>query len=169
MYRCCHSPSHSQFPCICPCMALLSRTPGILYMHYGNVSPVMLPLCSFMEHHKVAGDANTQSYANVRGTFMTIIWRETQIHRFMRMFEFNNRIWMWKCCGLMMLRYLNCRWNEVWMKVTQVQNISVWKYCKFSRSATETIINALISIQLNLNVIIPTFILLSFIALKQQL
>jgi hypothetical protein len=76
-----------------------------------------------------------------------------QTHRFMRTFEFNHRIWMWKCCILSMLHYLNCPWNQVWMKVIQVQSISVWKYCKFSCSATETVINALISIQLTVNVI----------------
>ena len=169
MYRCCHSSSHSQFSCIGLCMALFSRTPGILFMHYGHVSPVTLPLCSFMEHHQVAGDANTPSYENVRGTFTIIIWRETQIHRFMRTFQFNHRIWMWKYCFIMMLCYMNCRWNQVWTKVKHVQNISVWKYWKFSCSAAEPIINATISIQLNLNVIILKFILLSLIALKQQL
>jgi hypothetical protein len=73
-------------------MALLGLKPGILYMHYGDVSPVTLPLCSFMEHHQVAGDANTQRYENVRGPFTAIIWQEMQTHRFMRTFEFNHRI-----------------------------------------------------------------------------
>jgi hypothetical protein len=118
-------------------------------MHYGNVSPVTLPLCSLMEHHQVAVDANTQSYENVRGPFDAITWWEMQIHRFMKTFEFNYRIRMWKCCILTMLCYMNCRWNQVWT----MQNISVWKYCRFSRAATETIINVLISIQQNVIVI----------------
>ena len=89
---------------------------------------------------------NTQSDENVTGPFTSIIWQETQIHRLMRTCEFNHKIWMWKYCAFMLLCYLICQWNQVWTKVIELHNISVWKLCKFPCCATATIINAMIAI-----------------------
>jgi len=35
------------------------------YLCFRNVSPVTLPLCSFMDRHQVAGDSNAQNCENV--------------------------------------------------------------------------------------------------------
>jgi len=45
-----------------------------------------------MDHHQVAGDANTQNDENVTGPFTAIIWQETQIHSLKRIFEFSHII-----------------------------------------------------------------------------
>jgi len=74
----------------------------ILYILW-YVSPVSLPRCSFMDCHQVAGDTSTQDYDNTGVSSTAITWQETQIHRLIRTFEFNNKIWMWKYCALMLL------------------------------------------------------------------
>jgi len=82
--------------------------------------------CRFMVRHQMAGDAHTQNYENVISPFTTILWQETKIHSLMRTFEFNHKIWMCKCCALMLLIYLICQWNQMRMEVIKTaQHFSV--------------------------------------------
>jgi hypothetical protein len=103
------------------------------------VSPVTLSRCSFVDGQQAAGDANTRNYENAGVKFTGSTGQKTQIHELIRTFEFNYKIWMWKYCAPMLLRYLIWRWNQVWTKVintiAQYFNVKILKVSMFATAS----------------------------------
>ena len=119
--------------------------------------PLSLSLSSY-----ISIGMSVQSHSHVAASRTATRWQETLVHGTMITLEFHSLpshgrrlkytdLWerlssttKFECENTVLLCYLICQWNQVWTKVIQQRDISLWKYCMLPSSATATIIDTLI-------------------------
>lgn len=115
---------------------------------------------SGQSHYHVAASwtATRWQETHVHGTVITLEFRSlpshSRRHKYTDLWEHLSSSTKFECENSVLLCYLICRWNQVWMKVIQQHNILLWKYCTLPSSAAATIVDTLIPIQLHFIMII---------------